>query len=167
MLARLTPRMRAVEATLCSPLRYICSAARSCPVSTPEDVDLYDREHELQRVLPWCVRGSDLARTQPRHRRHGTPTGPPGVVVSRFSVRLTTAMPLLSRLENTPSRWRSDRPRRSSRHTTTVSPARAWFRSSSRAGRCSSLPEACPRRPDYTQLHSGRPAAGLCLAPEC
>ena len=67
---------------------------------------------------------------------------PPGLLVSIASVRLTNATPRASRSPTLSMRCLRDRPRRSSRQTTTVSRGRAWASRSSSAGRDSSLPLA-------------------------
>jgi hypothetical protein len=67
---------------------------------------------------------------------------PPEVVVSMFSVRLRKPTLRAERAFTVSMRWRRERPRRSSRHTTTVSPGRTWSKSLASSIRSASEPEA-------------------------
>jgi hypothetical protein len=57
------------------------------------------------------------------------------VVVSMLSVKLANPMSLALRSSTTESRCLRERPKRSSRHTTKVSPGRSCSREESRPGR--------------------------------
>ena len=67
---------------------------------------------------------------------------PPGVVVSIASWRLRKPIPRSARPVTVSTRWRSERPNRSSFHTTRVSPGRSWSKSCSRTGRSARAPLA-------------------------
>ena len=64
------------------------------------------------------------------------------VVVSMLSWRLRNPIPRSRRAASVSTRWRSDRPRRSSFQTTTVSPLRAKLRACSRPVRSAPAPPA-------------------------
>jgi hypothetical protein len=67
---------------------------------------------------------------------------PPGVVVSIASWRLQNPTPRSASPVTVSTKWRSDRPSRSSFQTTRVSPGRSWSRSCSRVGRSVRVPLA-------------------------
>ena len=67
---------------------------------------------------------------------------PPEVVVSMFSVRLRKPTLRSASAFTVSIRWRSERPRRSRRQTTTVSPGRTWSNSLASSRRSSSAPDA-------------------------
>ncbi len=67
---------------------------------------------------------------------------PEALPVSIFSLRLSKVMPPYSRSPMIFTRSDNERPRRSSRHTTRVSPARSALRQCSSSTRCDDLPEA-------------------------
>ena len=74
-----------------------------------------------------CAPGAGRARTRPGPRTGGRPAGRPGWWCRAARSRLLNPTPWRSRrAPTTSSRWRRERPRRSSFQTTRVSPGRSW-----------------------------------------
>ena len=109
------------------------------PTQTGYLLDVWQRA----AASPATVRSRMISRSNwARAAKTWKTSLPPGVVVSIDSRRLRNPTSRCSRAVTVSMRCRSERPSRSRRHTTRVSPGRSASMTSSRAGRRPKVPEA-------------------------
>jgi hypothetical protein len=136
MEARLTPRV-----SWRPPPRRTARSGTSprppgvCDLSAPT-AGRRGRPRAQAAASPALVRSRMRSRSNSARAANTCKTSlPPGVVVSTASCKLRNPMPWSARPVTVSTRCRRERPRRSSFHTTRVSPGRSWSRSCSRTGR--------------------------------